>query len=177
MKVRENQLLMATPTMHQEEMSFIQEAFDKNWVAPLGFNCDGFEQEMVQYLSRDGSPKMHSLCLNSGTAALHMAVKLAGIEAGDVVLASDTTFAATVNPIVYEGAVPVFVDMERQTWNMDPVALERAFEKHPQAKAVMLAHLYGTPAQMDEIRAVCQKHGAVLLEDAAEALSATYKGQ
>ncbi len=177
MKVREKQLLMATPTMHDEEMNFIQEAFDKNWVAPLGFNCDGFEQEMTQYLSRDGSPKMHSLCLNSGTAALHMAVKLAGIEAGDVVLASDTTFAATVNPIVYEGAVPVFVDMERQTWNMDPVALERAFEKYPQAKAVMLAHLYGTPAQMDEIRAVCQKHGAVLLEDAAEALSATYKGQ
>jgi len=173
MKIREKQILMATPTMHKEEMAFIQEAFDKNWVAPLGFNCDGFEAEMVSTLKED----VHALCLNAGTAALHMAVKLAGVEAGDVVLCSDMTFAATVNPVVYEGGVPVFVDSEAQTWNMDPAALEKAFEKYPEAKVVVLAHLYGTPAKMDEILAICEKHGAVLIEDAAEALAATYKGQ
>ena len=173
MEIREKQILMATPTMHNEEMAFIQEAFDKNWVAPLGFNCDGFEAEMAAYLKED----IHALCLNAGTAALHMAVKLAGVEAGDVVLCSDMTFAATVNPVVYEGGVPVFIDSERETWNMDPVALEKAFEKYPEAKVVILAHLYGTPAKMDEILAICEKHGAVLIEDAAEALAATYKGQ
>ena len=173
MKIREKQILLATPTMHQEEIQFIQEAFDKNWVAPLGFNCDAFEAEMTQYLAQD----VHALCLNAGTAALHMAVKLAGVEAGDVVLCSDMTFAATVNPVVYEGGVPVFVDSERQTWNMDPEALEKAFQKYPEAKVVVLAHLYGTPAKMDEILAVCHKHGAVLIEDAAEALAATYRGQ
>jgi len=171
MQIREKQILMATPTMHAEEMAYIQEAFDKNWVAPLGFNCDGFEAEMVSYLNT----QVHALCLNAGTAAIHLAIKLAGVEAGDVVLCSDMTFAATVNPVVYEGAVPVFIDSERETWNMDPVALEKAFEKYPEAKVVVLAHLYGTPAKMDEIMAVCEKHGAVLVEDAAEALSATYK--
>lgn len=169
-------ILLASPTMHEEELQYIQEAFDRNWIAPLGFNCDGLESEITDYLA-DGTAEAHGLALSSGTAALHLAVKLAGIGKGDVVLCSDMTFSATINPIVYEGGVPVFVDSEYETWNMDPVALEKAFEKYPNAKAVMLAHLYGTPAKMDEIVAVCKKHGAVLIEDAAEALASIYNGQ
>lgn len=173
MKKCENRILLSTPTMHAEELGFINEAFEKNWVAPLGFNCDGFENEMNAYLN-GGS---HCLCLNSGTAALHLAVKLAGVKKGDVVLCSDMTFAATVNPVSYEGGVQVFVDSERDSWNMSPKALEKAFEKYPNARHVMLAHLYGSPAKTDEILEICEKHGAVLIEDAAEALSATYKGK
>ena len=167
---------LPTPTMHGDEMKFIQEAFDKNWIAPLGFNCDGFENEMVKYLT-NGEEELHGLCLVSGTSALHLAIKLAGVKRGDTVFCSDMTFAATANPIVYEGGVPVFIDSERETWNMDPVALEKAFEKYPDTKVVMLAHLYGTPAKMDEILEICKKHNAVLIEDAAEALGATYKGK
>ena len=170
-------ILLASPTMHGDEMAYINEAFERNWVAPLGFNCDAFEQEMAQYLMTGDVPQQHALALVSGTSALHLAVKLAGVRAGDVVLCSDMTFAATVNPVVYEGAVPVFVDSERETWNMDPVALEKAFEKYPQAKVVILAHLYGSPAKMDEILDVCRRHNAVLIEDAAEALGADYKGR
>ena len=169
----EKRIPLATPTMHEEELQFVHEAFARNWVAPLGFNCDGFEKEMCDYTGQD----MHALAVVSGTAALHLAVKLAGVKRGDVVLCSDMTFAATVNPVSYEGGVQVFIDSDRETWNMDPVALERAFEKYPQAKVVMLAHLYGTPAKMDEILAVCRRHDAILIEDAAEALSATYKGR
>ncbi|MBQ3202078.1 MAG: aminotransferase class I/II-fold pyridoxal phosphate-dependent enzyme [Clostridia bacterium] len=172
----EKRIPLSTPTMHGEEMTFIQEAFDKNWIAPLGFNCDGFEAEMATYLDGTAS-KMHCLALSSGTAALHLAMKLAGVKVGDPVLCSDMTFAATVNPVVYEGGVPVFIDSECETWNMDPAALELAFAKYPQAKVVVLAHLYGVPAEMDEICTVCARHGAVLVEDAAEALAATYKGQ
>lgn len=173
----EKRISLSTPTMHGEEMRFVQEAFDKNWIAPLGFNCDSFEAEMDAYINAKGEKKYHSLCLNAGTAALHLAVKLAGIGKGDIVLCSDMTFAATVNPAVYEGATPVFVDSERETWNMDPAALEKAFEKYPEAKAVMLVHLYGTPAKLDEITAICEKHNAVLIEDNAEALSAEYNGK
>ena len=169
----EKRILLATPTMHGEEMTFIQEAFDKNWITPLGFNCDNFEAELSAYLGAD----QQALSLCSGTAGLHLAVKLAGVKAGDVVLCSDMTFAATVNPVCYEGAKPVFIDSERETWNMDPEALELAFRKYPNAKAVMLAHLYGTPAKMDEILDICRRHNAILIEDAAEALSATYKGR
>ena len=164
---------LATPTLHTEEMGFIQEAFDKNWIAPLGFNCDLFEQEMAEYLGED----RHCLSLSSGTAALHLAVKLAGVKPGDIVLCSDMTFAATVNPVSYEGGIQVFIDSERDTWNMDPAALEKAFEKYPQAKVVILVHLYGTPAKMDQIMAICEKHNAILIEDAAEALGASYKGR
>ena len=164
---------LATPTMHGNEMAFIEEAFEKNWIAPLGFNCDNFETEMSLYLGEDR--RCLSLC--SGTAALHLAIKLAGLKRGDRVLCSDMTFAATVNPVSYEGGEQVFIDSERDTWNMDPRALELAFEKYPDAKIVMLAHLYGTPAKMDEIMDVCNRHGAILIEDAAEALSATYKGR
>ncbi|MBE6763311.1 MAG: DegT/DnrJ/EryC1/StrS family aminotransferase [Ruminococcaceae bacterium] len=167
--------VLSTPTMHGEELAFVNEAFEKNWIAPLGFNCDKFEEEIVEVLK--GDQPLYGLSLSAGTAALHLAVKLAGVKRGDVVLCSDMTFAATVNPIVYEGGVPVFIDSEYRTWNMDAAALEKAFEKYPQAKAVMLAHLYGTPAEMDAILAVCEKHNAVLIEDAAEALGASYKGQ
>ncbi|MCH5166004.1 MAG: aminotransferase class I/II-fold pyridoxal phosphate-dependent enzyme [Clostridiales bacterium] len=172
----EKRIQLSTPTMHGEEIEYVNEAFARNWIAPLGFNCDGFEKELSEYLSEDGQSP-HALALSSGTAALHLAVKLAGVKRGDIVLCSDMTFSATVNPVVYEGGVPVFVDSERETWNMDPRALEKAFELYPSAKVVMLVHLYGTPAKMDEIIDVCNRHNAVLIEDAAEALSATYKGK
>ena len=162
--------------MHGNEMAYVQEAFERNWVAPLGFNCDGFEKEMIEYLEGYGTKGFHALALSAGTAALHLSVKLAGIKRGDVVFCSDMTFAATVNPVSYEGGVQVFIDSERETWNMDPRALELAFEKYPDCKAVCLAHLYGTPAKMAEIREICDRHGAILLEDAAEALGATYRG-
>ncbi|MDE7337022.1 MAG: DegT/DnrJ/EryC1/StrS family aminotransferase, partial [Clostridia bacterium] len=170
-------ILLSTPTMHAEELNYIQEAFDKNWIAPLGFNCDGFEDETLEYLNGGNKEELQCLSLCSGTSALHLAVKLAGVKRGDYVLCSDMTFSATVNPVVYEGGIPVFVDSERETWNMDPQALEKAFEKYPQAKVVMLAHLYGVPAKLDEIMQVCKKHGAILIEDAAEALSSTYKNR
>ena len=172
-----NRIQFSTPTMHGDEISYVQEAFARNWVAPLGFNCDGFEAEMAHYLSADLPELYHALALVSGTSALHLAVKLAGVKPGDIVLCSDMTFSATVNPVSYEGGVPVFVDSERESWNMDPTALEKSFAKYPQAKVVVLAHLYGTPSKLDEILDVCKKHGAVLIEDAAEALSSTYKGR
>lgn len=173
MEQNRKRIPLSTPTLHGEEQLFVKEAFDKNWVAPLGFNCDGFEDEMSAYLGEGN----HCLCLNAGTAALHLAIKLAGVKAGDKVFCSDMTFAATANPITYEKAIPVFIDSEYETWNMDPRALEAAFEKYPETKVVMLAHLYGVPAKTDEILEICQKHGAVLIEDAAEALSAEYKGR
>ncbi len=164
---------LATPTMHEEEMEYIKEAFEKNWIAPLGFNCDGLEEEVAKYMGEE----LFNLALVSGTSALHLAVKLAGVKPGDRVLCSDMTFSATVNPVVYEGGVPVFVDSEENTWNMDPDALEKAFEKYPETRVVVLAHLYGVPSKMDEILSICKRHNAVLIEDAAEALSATYHGK
>lgn len=170
-KSSSDRLLLSSPTTYVEEQKYINEAFEKNWVAPLGFNCDGFENEMVDYLKED----LYAFATVSGTSAIHLAIKLAGVKPGDYVLCSDLTFAATVNPITYEGGIPVFVDSEYDTWNMDPVVLDKAFEKYPSAKVVVLAHLYGTPAKMDEILEVCKKHNVVLVEDAAEALSAKYK--
>jgi len=172
----EKRIFLSTPTMHTEEMKFIQEAFDRNWVAPLGFNCDAFEAEMVEYIKDDNSD-CYAVSLSSGTSAIHLAILLAGVKAGDKVFCSDLTFAATVNPISYVGAEQVFIDSEYETWNIDPVALEKAFEKYPETKVVVLAHLYGTPAKMDEIIEICNKHNAILIEDAAEALSAEYKGK
>ena len=169
----EKHIPLATPTMHSEEMMYVKEAFDKNWVAPLGFNCDGFEAEISAVLG-DG---VHALAVSAGTAALHLAVKLAGVKPGDIVLCSDMTFSATVNPVSYEGGIQVFVDSEPDTWNMDPAALELAFQKYPQAKVVVLVHLYGVPAKMDEILEICRRHNAILIEDAAEALGASYKGK
>lgn len=163
---------LSSPTMHGEEQIFIKEAFDTNWIAPLGANVDAFEREMAAYIGVG-----YAAALVSGTAALHLAVKLAGVKPGDVVFCSDLTFSATVNPVSYEGGIQVFIDSERDTWNMDPKALEKAFQKYPDCKCVIVANLYGTPAKLDEIRSICDKHDAFLIEDAAESLSATYKGR
>lgn len=164
-------ILLATPTMHGEEQEFVKRAFETNWIAPLGENVDRFEKELASYVGvRSGA------ACSSGTSAIHLAVKLAGVKRGDIVFCSDMTFAATVNPIVYEGGVPVFIDSERDTWNMDPQALEIAFEKYPTCRCVVVVNLYGVPAKLDEISNICDRHGAILIEDAAESLSATYKG-
>ena len=172
-----NRILISSPTMHGEELLYIQEAFERNWVAPVGFNCDGFEAEILQYLCREEPGSCQALALSSCTSALHLAVKLAGIQPGEVVLCSDLTFVASANAISYEGGVQIFVDAERETWNMDPRALEQAFRKYPGAKAVLLTHLYGVPAQIGEIQEICKRHGAVLIEDAAEALGASCQGK
>lgn len=168
----EKRIFLASPTMHGEEQTFIQEAFDTNWVAPLGKNVNEFEKEMAAYVGVG-----HAAALTAGTAALHLAVKLAGVKRGDKVFCSDLTFSATVNPVSYEGGEQVFIESERDTWNMDPRALEKAFEKYPDCKCVVVANLYGTPAKLDELRAICDAHGAVMIEDAAESLGATYKRQ
>lgn len=168
----EKRIYLASPTMHGEEQGYIKEAFDTNWVAPLGKNVDGFEQEMSAHVG-----VKHAAALVSGTAALHLAVKLAGVRPGDKVFCSDLTFSATVNPVSYEGGEQVFIESERETWNMDPRALEKAFEKYPDCKCVVAANLYGTPAKLDELVEICAAHGAVFIEDAAESLGASYKGR
>lgn len=165
-------IYLSSPTMHGKEQEFVKEAFDTNWVAPLGPNVNGFEKEMAQYAGI-----AHAAALSSGTAAIHLALRLLGIGKGDVVFVPSLTFSATCNPVVYEDATPVFIDSERDTWNMSPEALERAYEKYPDPKAVIVVHLYGTPAKLDEIMAICERHGTVLIEDAAESLGSTYKGK
>lgn len=166
-------IYLSSPTMHGEEQKYVQEAFDTNWIAPLGPNVNEFEKEMSEFLG-DG---IHASALSSGTAALHMALKVLGIGKGDIVFVPTLTFSATANPVIYEEATPVFIDSEKDTWNMDPEALKKAFEKYPEAKAVMVVHLYGTPAKLDEIVKICEEHNVPLIEDAAESLSATYKGK
>ncbi|MCI8853010.1 MAG: aminotransferase class I/II-fold pyridoxal phosphate-dependent enzyme [Lachnospiraceae bacterium] len=169
----EEKIWLSSPTMHGEEQTFIKEAFDTNWVAPLGKNVDELEKGMAAYIGLG-----YAVALTAGTAALHLALKLAGVGQGDLVLCSDLTFAATVNPVSYEGGVQVFVDAERETWNMDPRALELALEKYQgKIKAVIVANLYGTPAKLDEIAKLCEDHQVTLIEDAAESLSAVYKGK
>ena len=163
---------LSTPTMHGEEMKYVQEAYDSNWMSTIGENINESERIVCEKVGCK-----YAIGLSAGTAALHMAVKLAGVKPGDKVFCTDTTFAATVNPVVYEGGVPVFIDCEYETWNMDPAALEKAFELYPEVKVVVAVHLYGTPAKLDELRAVCDAHGAVLIEDAAESLGASYKGR
>lgn len=165
-------IYLSCPTMHGEEQQFIQEAFDTNWVAPLGPNVDAFEKELAEYIGAG-----HAAALSSGTAAIHLALRILGIGKGDIVFTPSLTFSATCNPIVYENATPVFIDAEKDTWNMDPKALEKAFEKYPNAKAVMVVHLYGTPAKLDEIMKICAAHKVLIIEDAAESLSSTYKGR
>ena len=164
-------IYMASPTMHGEEQKFVQEAFDTNWIAPLGPNVNGFEREMEAYTGI-----AHCSALSAGTAALHLAVKLLEVGEGDTVICPSLTFAATVNPVAYEKGKIVFVDSEPETWNMSPQALKRALEEHKEAKAVIVAHLYGTPAKVDEIKAICEEYKVPLIEDAAESLGATYKG-
>jgi dTDP-4-amino-4,6-dideoxygalactose transaminase len=152
-------------------LDYVQEAYDTNWMTTAGTNVNAVEKEMAELVGCK-----YAVALASGTAALHMAVKLAGIKRGDLVFSSDVTFAATINPIVYEGGIPVFIDTEYDTWNMDPVALEKAFEIHPECKKVILANLYGVPGKIDELREICNRYGAIIIEDAAESLGATYKG-
>lgn len=165
-------IYLSSPTMHGEEQAFVQSAFDTNWVAPLGPNVDAFEKEMADYIGGG-----YAAALSAGTAAIHLAVILTGVKEGDVVFAQSLTFAASVNPACYEKATPVFIDSEPDTWNMDPVALEKAFEKYPHPAAVIAVHLYGTPSKIDRIRDICKKHQVPLIEDAAEALGSSFKGQ
>ena len=175
---------LSSPTMHGEEFQYMKEAYDTNWMSTVGANINEVEKCASEKIGCK-----HAVALSSGTAALHMAIKLAGMDLydqpevghgaleGKRVFCSDMTFAATVNPVVYEGGIPVFIDTERDTWNMDPVVLEKAFEIYPEVKLVVVAHLYGTPGKVDEIQQVCEKHGAIIVEDAAESMGATYKGR
>ncbi len=165
-------IYLSSPTMHGEEQEFIKEAFDTNWVAPLGPNVNAFEKEIADYVGIS-----HASALSAGTAAIHLALKVLGISQGDLVFVPTLTFSATCNPVVYEKAVPVFIDSEKDTWNMDPDALRRAFEKYPNVKAVIVVHLYGTPAKLYEIMEICREHNVPLIEDAAESLGSTYKGK
>ena len=166
-----NKVWLSSPTMHGDELKYITEAYETNWMSTVGENINEIEKQISQKVGCK-----YAVALSSGTATLHLAVKLAGVKPGDHVFCSDMTFGATVNPVVYEGGIPIFIDTEYDTWNMDPVALEKAFEMYPDVKVVVLVHLYGTPAKIDEIKAICQKHNAIIIEDAAESLGATYKG-
>jgi len=167
----EKRMWLASPTMHGDELEYMTQAYKTNWMSTIGENINVIEPTVSQKIGCQ-----YAVALACGTAALHLAIKLAGLKAGERVFCSDLTFAATVNPIVYEGGIPVFIDSEYRTWNMDPVALERAFEKYPDTRLVMVANLYGVPAQFDEIREICARHDAILIEDAAESFGATYKG-
>ena len=172
MKPFEEKLWLSSPTMHGDELKYMTEAFETNWMSTVGKNIDEVERIICEKLGCK-----YAVALGTGTAALHLAVKLAGVKQGDRVFCSDMTFDATVNPVKYEGGEAVFIDTERDTWNMDPVALEKAFGLYPEVKVVVVAHLYGTPGKINEIKAVCDAHGAVIVEDAAESLGATYKGR
>ena len=178
-----HKIWLSSPTMHGDEQRWVDEAIQTNWVSTVGANINEVEKQMAEYI---GIP--HAVALSCGTAALHLAIKLAGEKLygvprvghgtleGRKVFASDTTFDASDNPICYEGGEPVFIDTERDTWNMDPVALEKAFELYPDVRLIVVAHLYGTPWKIDEIRAVADAHNALIVEDAAESLGATYRG-
>ena len=168
----EKKVWLSSPTMHGEEIKYVEEAYNTNWMSTVGENINEVERLAVEKIGCG-----YAVALASGTSALHLAIKLAGVKAGDKVFCSDMTFAATVNPVLYEGGIPVFIDTEYDTWNMDPVALEKAFELYPEVKVVVVAHLYGTPGKIDEIKEICDRHNAVIVEDAAESLGATYKGR
>ena len=163
-------ILLSSPHMSNEgyEQEYIKEAFDTNWIAPLGENVDKFEEEIANYANIESAT-----ALSAGTAAIHMALKALDVKRGDIVFCQSLTFSATANPIIYQNATPVFIDSEDETWNMDPKALEKAFEKYPNPKAVLVVNLYGTPAKLDEILEICKKHNTPVIEDAAESLGAT----
>ena len=167
-------IYLSSPHMSDEgyEQKYIKEAFDANWITTLGENVNKFEQEIAEYVNIK-----YAAALSSGTAAIHMALKAAGVQKGDIVFCSTLTFSATTNPIIYENATPVYIDSEEETWNMDPEALEKAFEKYPNPKAVIVVHLYGTPAKIDKIVEICKKHNTTLIEDSAESLGSTFKGK
>lgn len=175
---------LSTPTMHGEELTYMKEAFETNWMSTVGANINEVEKLLAAKLGCK-----YSVALSAGTASLHLAMKLAGEKLygmpeigkgalfGHRVFCSDMTFDATVNPVVYEGGIPVFIDTEYDTWNMDPVALEKAFEIYPEVRLIVVAHLCGTPGKIDEIKAIADKHGALIVEDAAESLGTTYNGK
>ena len=167
----EKKVWLSSPTMHGPELEYVKEAYETNWMSTVGANINEVERIVCEKLGCN-----YAVALSAGTAALHLAVKLAGIKPGEKVFCSDMTFSATVNPVVYEGGVPVFIDTEYDTWNMDPAALEKAFELYPEVRVVVMAHLYGTPAKIEELKAVCDRHHAIIIEDAAESMGATYKG-
>ncbi|AYQ33199.1 DegT/DnrJ/EryC1/StrS aminotransferase family protein [Runella sp. SP2] len=171
-----NKIWLSSPHMSGHEQKYVQEAFETNWVAPLGPNVDGFEQDLSRYVGVG-----HAAALSSGTAALHLALVMLGVGQGDVVICQSFTFAASANPIVYQGAMPVFVDSEWETWNICPEALEEAIKgeraKGKKVKAVIAVHLYGMPAKIDEIVEVCARYEVPLIEDAAEGLGASWKGR
>ncbi|MDR2532788.1 MAG: DegT/DnrJ/EryC1/StrS family aminotransferase [Oscillospiraceae bacterium] len=163
---------LSAPAMCGKEIEFINQAFKENWVAPLGPDVDAFEDEMCNYISAK-----HAVAMTTGTAAIHMALKYIGVENGDVVFCSSLTFAASCNPIMYQNAVPVFIDSEPETWNMSSVALQKAFDKYPNPKAVIVVNLYGQSADMDKILEICDNYNVPIIEDAAESLGAIYKGK
>ncbi len=167
-------IFLSSPNMSAQgyEQEYVKLAFDTNWIAPLGQNVDGFENEMCEYTGAS-----QAAALSSGTAAMHLGLMAAGVKAGDRVFCQSLTFSATANPIVYLGAEPVFIDSDEKTWNMSPEALRRAFEKYPDTKYVVIVHLYGLAADIDEIKSICDEYGAVIIEDAAESLGTTYKGR
>ena len=183
MKKFEKKIWLSSPTMHGDELKWVTDAFDKNWITTAGENVNEVERIVAEYVGCK-----YAVALSCGTASLHLATKLAGERLygmaksnegslrGHKVFCSDMTFDATVNPVAYENGECVFIDTEYGTWNMDPVALEKAFELYPDVKLVVLVHLYGTPAKYDEIKAICDKHDALIIEDAAESFGATYKG-
>lgn len=176
-----NKLWLSSPTMHGDELKYVTEAYETNWMSTMGANINAVEEKIA---SLTGSK--YAVALSAGTAALHLATRLAGEQlygvhaankgslAGKKVFCSDMTFDATVNPVAYEGGKAVFIDTEKDTWNMDPIALEKAFSIYPDVRLVVIAHLYGTPGKIDEIREICDEHGALIIEDAAESLGATY---
>jgi dTDP-4-amino-4,6-dideoxygalactose transaminase len=165
---------LSSPHMSGAEQKYVQEAFDTNWVAPLGPNVDGFEQDIITYTGANAAT-----ALVSGTSAIHLALIMLGVKEADVVLASTFTFSATINPICYQGAIPVLIDSEQDTWNMSPELLEKAIKEHiakdKKPKAIILVHLYGMPAKLEEITAIAHKYNIPLIEDAAESLGAIYK--
>ena len=179
----ENKIWLSSPTMHGDELKYMKEAFDTNWMSTVGRNINETEALLADYIG-----VKYAVALSAGTAALHLATKLAGEKhygqarpnAGTLdkhtVFASDMTFDASINPIAYEDGEAVFIDTERETWNMSPEALEKAFELYPEVKLIVVAHLYGTPGKINEIRKIADAHGALIVEDAAESLGATYKG-
>ena len=180
----EKRVWLSSPTMHGDELKYMKEAYTSNWMSTVGENINEVEKKVCEYTG-----SKYAVALSAGTASLHLAIKAAGIKVygipksganvleGKKVFCSDMTFAATVNPIVYEGGEPVFIDSEYDTWNMDPKALKKAFEIYPEVKIVVIAHLYGTPGKIEELNKIIKEHNAVLVEDAAESLGATYKGR
>lgn len=172
MKPFENKVWLSSPTMHGDEIKYVKEAYETNWMSTVGENINEVERITCEKVGCK-----YSVALSAGTAALHLAVKLAGVKPGDKVFCSDMTFSATVNPVTYEGGIPVFIDTEYDSWNMDPESLKKAFEIYPDVKVIVMAHLYGTPGKIDEIMKIAKEHNAIVIEDAAESLGASYKGK